>query len=155
MLNQFIKYGLLLFTAFGLVSSAMGQVSKIEADKICGVWINASGSRKIKIQKEGNTYSAVIHWLKNPTNSITGLPMTDINNPDFSKKNLPLLGLKVFHDFSFNVKKHSYVFGIVYNPDTGKEYEGLIKWVDENTIIIREYVFFSMFGSNNTWRRSK
>lgn len=131
------------------------QVFIRNPDDITGIWISSNGAMKIRIEREKDKlqYNAKIIWLKDATDPKTGLPRTDRFNPVFEKQYLPIVGLYYLKNFRYNAKKHSWNYGKIYDPAVGKEYEGILRLTDRNTLLIREYVYFSFLGANRTWKR--
>jgi uncharacterized protein (DUF2147 family) len=55
--------------------------------------------------------------------------------------------------FIFN-GKDEWEEGKIYDPVGGKTYSSYISLKDKNTIKVRGYIGFSMFGRTETWTRS-
>ena len=132
--------------AIGFYASAQ------KADAILGQWANPNGQDHILIYKKGNKYFGKLDWIKFP-NDETGKPKTDKNNPDKALQSRPDLGLELLKDFTFDGEK-VYEDGTIYDPKSGKTYSCKMT-IDGNSLKIRGYVVFSLFGRSEVWTRVK
>jgi uncharacterized protein (DUF2147 family) len=137
---------LLMAMAIGFYASAQ------KADAILGQWANPNGQDHILIYKKGNKYFGKLDWIKFP-NDETGKPKTDKNNPDKALQSRPDLGLELLKDFTFDGEK-VYEDGTIYDPKSGKTYSCKMT-IDGNSLKIRGYVVFSLFGRSEVWTRVK
>jgi uncharacterized protein (DUF2147 family) len=137
------------------VHLVQSQVFIRNPDDVTGVWVSSNGAMKIKIEREKDKlqYNGRILWLRDSTDPKTGLPRTDKFNPVFEKQYLPIVGLYYLKGFRYNPKKQAWNYGKIYDPAIGKEYEGILRLIDRNTLLIREYVYFTFLGANRTWKR--
>jgi uncharacterized protein (DUF2147 family) len=127
-------------------------VSAQKADAILGQWANPNGQDHILIYKKGNKYFGKLDWIKVP-NDEQGKPKTDKNNPDKALQSRPDLGLELLKDFTFDGDK-VYEDGTIYDPKSGKTYSCKMT-IDGNSLKIRGYVVFSLFGRSEVWTRVK
>jgi uncharacterized protein (DUF2147 family) len=127
-------------------------VSAQKADAILGQWANPNGQDHILIYKKGNKYFGKLDWIKFP-NDEQGKPKTDKNNPDKALQSRPDLGLELLKDFTFDGDK-VYEDGTIYDPKSGKTYSCKMT-IDGNSLKIRGYVVFSLFGRSEVWTRVK
>ena len=127
-------------------------VSAQKADAILGQWANPNGQDHILIYKKGNKYFGKLDWIKFP-NDEQGKPKTDKNNPDKALQSRPDLGLELLKDFTFDGEK-VYEDGTIYDPKSGKTYSCKMT-LDDNSLKIRGYVVFSLFGRSEVWTRVK
>lgn len=140
----------LLFLVITIISTE-SKSQTTEADKLMGEWLSGSGKAHIKITKYGEKYMGKICWLKEPLNE-QGKPKMDKNNPDESKKTVPLMGLTNLVGFKYKGSK-TWEDGTIYDPESGNTYKCTIKMIDENTITVRGYVGVSLLGRTDTWKR--
>jgi uncharacterized protein (DUF2147 family) len=142
------KIGIILLTAvtFGFAASAQ------KADAILGTWVNPNGEDHIQIYKRGNKYFGKLDWIKHP-NDEQGKPKTDKNNPDKALQSRPDLGLELLKDFTFN-GDNVWDGGTIYDPKNGKTYSCKMT-LEGNSLRIRGYVLFSLFGRTEVWTRAK
>ena len=142
------KTGISLLIAMSFAFAASAQ----KADAILGQWVNPNGQDHILIYKKGNKYFGKLDWIKYP-NDETGRPKTDKNNPDKALQSRPDLGLELLKDFTFDGEK-VYEDGTIYDPKSGKTYSCKMT-LEGNSLKIRGYVVFSLFGRSEIWTRLK
>ena len=68
------------------------------------------------------------------------------------RKNAPILGMNILTGLQKEGDEWS--GGKILDPKNGKEYKCYIQLLDENTLKIRGYIGFSMFGRTAIWRRA-
>jgi len=146
MRNLLISVLLTLFS-FGIAHS------QTKADDIVGTWLTGTGKAHIKIDNIKGFYFGRIVWLKEPHNN-DNKPKTDINNPDKSKQNLNLLGLRLLDGFEYK-SENNWERGTIYDPENGKTYSCKIYLDNKNTMKIRGYIGISLIGRTDTWTRIK
>ncbi|MDT7831973.1 DUF2147 domain-containing protein [Flavobacteriaceae bacterium S356] len=69
------------------------------------------------------------------------------------KKDKPILGMDILS--GLKKKGDEWSGGKILDPKSGKEYKCYIKLLDKNTLKIRGYIGFSMFGRTAIWKRAK
>lgn len=139
----------LFFIGIVIISSLTGFAQNAGADILIGTWLTASGKAKVEIYKEGNKYNGKIVWLKNPLDE-NGKPKVDKNNPDRTKKSVPLLGLNMLKGFVYD--DGEWEDGTIYDPENGKTYSCTIRYRD-GMLDVRGYVGISLLGRTQTWFR--
>jgi len=143
----------ILLLAFLLGSFVSTQVfaQDFTSDAIVGVWETGSGKARVNIIKSGNYYYGRIVWLREPINE-EGKPKVDKNNPDESKRNTPLLGMRMLAGFEFK-GDNVWEDGTIYDPESGSTYNCTISLTDNNSMNIRGFIGISAFGRTDVWRR--
>ena len=131
--------------------TAFAQTHK--ADDIVGTWLNQEATGKITLYKENGKYFGKLVWLREPNDKVTGLPRTDIENPDEKLKKRPLIGLVNMKDFSFDGKEE-WSGGTIYDPKNGKTYKCYIQFEGPSKLKVRGYVGVSLLGRNTYWTKS-
>jgi uncharacterized protein (DUF2147 family) len=129
----------------------------VENDAILGIWTVQKDDARIEIAKAGDgTLEGKIVWLQNPVypegEADAGKPKRDKNNPDTSKQNDPLLGLKLLHGFVYtgdNLWKE----GKIYDPKNGKTYSCKLTLTDAKTLEVRGFIGISLLGRTDVWTR--
>lgn len=121
------------------------------ADDIVGIWLSSNGKGKIQIYKEGEHYFGKLYWMKEP-NGPKGNPKLDINNPDPSLRNKPLLGSVILKHFKYD--DGEWIGGRIYDPQNGKEYKSYVKLKDPQTLSLRGYIGISLLGRTELWKRA-
>ena len=135
------------FTLFAHSISAQDQ-----GDRIIGIWEPSNGKARVKIEKIGTRYYGKIVWLKEPNDPATGNPKVDKNNPDESKRTVPLLGYRLLSSFEFK-GNNLWEDGTIYDPESGSTYNCKINLEDKNTMNIRGFIGISAFGRTDVWKR--
>lgn len=116
------------------------------ADAILGEWLSQEKDGKIMIFKQGDQYFGKISWGKIPGKK-------DTKNPDEKLRNKDLVGTVILKNFKFTGS--SWENGTIYDPNSGKTYDCILKIRDGNkTLDIRGFVGTAMFGRTSTWTRS-
>lgn len=139
-----MKKSIFVLALFITGLSAFAQNSDI----IVGKWLSADGDGKIEIYKKGDVFYGKLIWLKEP-NETDGTPKVDDENPDPSKRNVPLKGLVILKNFKF--ENGFWQGGTIYDPKNGKTYRCEM-WMDgKNTLRIRGYVAF--LHRTESWTR--
>lgn len=122
-----------------------------DPDAIIGLWKNGEGTGIVQIYKSGDKYFGKIVWLK-VANDEKGNPRTDVNNPDASKRNVPLKGMTNLRGFKY-AGGNAWEDGNIYDPKTGNDYSCEMTLVNENTLEVRGYIGVSLFGKTDVWKR--
>lgn len=139
--------------ALFLLLSAISLAQSFKTDDLLGQWLTGSGKAGVTIYKEGTKYYGKITWLKNPNDSL-GKPKVDKNNPDVKKRTVPLLGLNLLKDFTFDGEE-KWIDGTIYDPENGKTYSCKITMISKEQLDVRGFVGISLLGRTQTWWRMK
>jgi uncharacterized protein (DUF2147 family) len=144
---------LLAIAALALLApaaSVLAQEVAREADAILGVWLTADGKARVEISRQEGKYHGRIIWLKEPVKN--GKEVVDDKNPDEKLRDRPVLGITLMRDFVYD-EENVWVGGRVYDPESGNDYKGKVRLVDEKTLDLRGYVLIPLFGRTETWTR--
>jgi len=141
-----------LITFIAIFFSTASLASVNSADDIVGIWLSSNGQGKIQIYKEGDHYFGKLYWMKEP-NGPKGNPKLDINNPDPSLRNKPLLGAVILRNFKYD--NGEWNGGRIYDPQNGKEYKSYIRLKDPQTLSLRGYIGISLLGRTEVWKRER
>lgn len=133
---------LMFFSSFSINNTA-----------ILGEWINEKKTVSILLYMENDKLQGKVVWLLK-THDKEGNLKIDKNNPDEKLRNQPIMGLIVLKDFERS-KNNLWDKGLIYDPKTGKSYKAYLSLKDENTLSVRGYVGFSVFGKTILWERNK
>jgi uncharacterized protein (DUF2147 family) len=129
-----------------LILVTISVFANSSADAILGEWLSQEKDGKIVIFKQGDQYFGKISWGKIPGKK-------DIKNPDEKLRNKDLVGAVILKNFKFTGS--SWENGTIYDPNSGKTYDCILKIRDGNkTLDIRGFVGTAMFGRTSTWTRS-
>ena len=121
-----------------------------EADDVLGYWLTDDGDAKIEIFKEDGEYHGKIVWLREPLDE-DGKARTDTNNPDVSKRNDSVIGLRLVSGFIFN--DNQWEEGEIYDPKDGKTYSCRMR-LKKGKLEVRGYVGMPMFGRTVVWSKT-
>lgn len=125
---------------------SVSLLASSNADAILGEWLAQEKDGKIVIFKQGDQYFGKISWGKIPGKK-------DTKNPDEKLRNKDLVGAVILKNFKFTGS--SWENGTIYDPNSGKTYDCILKIRDGNkTLDIRGFVGTAMFGRTSTWTRS-
>ena len=132
-----MKMVICFFTALLFAAAVQAQGFH---DAIIGKWLSDNQRCKVEIYKSGDKYYGKIVWLMEQNDPETGRPKTDVENPDESLRNKPLIGLTVLKDFVF--KDGYWQEGEVYDSQNGNTYDCKI-WLDDmNHLQVKGYWHF-------------
>ena len=143
-----MKRYILIFTFLffsGITLSAFSQ----SADAIVGKWYNTEKDAQVEIYKEGGKFFGKVVWLQEPSEN--GKPKKDKNNSDKTKRDRPIMGMKLLQDFEH--KGSTWENGTIYDPKNGKTYSCIIKKKDNKTLEVRGYVGISLIGRTVEWTK--
>ena len=134
---------------FGLLFS---MTTFAQSDAILGEWYTSDKEAVVTIFMDGETFSGITTWMKEPNDS-NGNPKLDKENPEEKLRNRKRLGLKIMHGFVYK-GNNVWEDGRIYKPDVGKTYGGTATLMDENTLELEGYLISIPFiGKSSTWTR--
>lgn len=143
-----------------LLLAGAGSALATDADDIVGVWRTAEtdkGYSHVKITRNGDEFEGKIIWLKVPNYGseegpeLEGKPKTDRQNPDKSKRDRPIVGLKLLDGFEYD-GDGEWSGGTIYDPENGKTYKANMN-LDGDTLKVRGFIGFSLLGRTTEWTR--
>jgi uncharacterized protein (DUF2147 family) len=124
--------------------------AQVKADDVVGTWLTSGKEpAKIQIYESSERYYGKITWLKYPEKN--GTPRLDINNPDETRRNKPIIGLVILKGFRFD--EDEWEDGKIYDPESGKTYRCYLSLKDRNTLKVRGYVGVSLIGRTEIWKK--
>ena len=124
-----------------------------QENDILGYWLNEEGDAKIQINKNNDIFSGEIVWLEKPKDE-NGEWRLDTENPDESLRNRKKLGLQILHNLTWDADKKEWNNGDIYDAREGDTYSLFAKLKNENTLDLRGYIGFSLFGKTTRWTRT-
>ena len=143
-----LKHTLLVAIALVFANCTVNAQIKPE-DRIKGIWLTEKKDGKIEIFRTGNTYSGKLIW-GNSVLDENGKPKHDVNNPDPKLKTRLLQGMVMLTGLVYEDGK--WRNGKIYNGLTGKSYNVIIT-IKGNTLELRGYIGFPVFGETTVWQR--
>jgi uncharacterized protein (DUF2147 family) len=144
---------LFLLIVATLWSAISASAQTYKADDIVGTWLNQEATGKITLYKENGQYFGKLVWLREPNDKVTGLPRTDVENPDAKLKSQPIIGMINMKNFTFDGKEE-WSGGTIYDPKNGKTYKCYIQFDGPSKLKVRGYIGVSLLGRNTYWTRS-
>ena len=140
-----------LFTLIGIIFLSVVSIQAQESN-IVGTWLNEEGTSHIRIFKATNgKYYGKIVWLKEDPERL------DVNNPDESKRSIPLIDLIILRTFSYDSEDKQWNNGNIYDPKNGKTYSCYM-WFEgsKDLLFIKGYILGMKFiGRETQWKRVK
>jgi uncharacterized protein (DUF2147 family) len=134
-----------LFLSFIFLFTQLSFAKTSEKD-ILGVWWSPKKDGRINIYQKDNKYYGELIWV---------LPehegKKDIKNPDKSKQDRPVLGIKLLDGFKYD--DGEWVDGTIYDPDNGKTYSCYMKLKSKNKLKVRGYIGISLLGRTEIFTR--
>lgn len=126
---------------------------------VTGLWVTPNDKSRVRIYKAADgKYDGRIVWLKQPDypadfsdKSLAGKPKVDRHNPDKSLRSRPVLGLDILTGFQYSPSDHDWRKGKCYDPEDGKTYTCRMWLKDDDTLMVRGYVW--IFHKTQTWHR--
>ena len=128
-----------------LLSGTAFQPKEAPKDAILGEWLNQDKDGKVTFYRSGDKYYGKVSWTKIPGKK-------DEKNPDPEARKKEVMGLVILEGFMF--KDGSWKGGTIYDPKSGKTYDGLIKVKNGNRDLeIRGFLGSPLFGRTIIWTR--
>ena len=139
----------------GKASDARPNKTPVATTKdISGYWLTANKANIIQFYQVGNVYHGKIVWTRNKDKN--GKPLTDVNNPDKTKRKNPIVGTQMVSNLRYNPRTRNYEGGKAYMPQTGKTYDCKAKLIkDNNSIEVTAMYGMSLMSKTLTWSRTK
>jgi uncharacterized protein (DUF2147 family) len=120
---------------------------------ITGYWLTANKANIIQFYKVGDVYHGKIVWTRNKDKD--GKPLTDVNNPDKTKRKNLIVGTQMVSNLRYNPKTKIYEGGKAYMPQTGKTYDCKAKLIkDNNSMEVTAMYGMSLMSKTLTWTRT-
>jgi uncharacterized protein (DUF2147 family) len=143
-----MRKAFILTVVFFFLSSV--YVPAQDHDSILGAWYTENDRSLVEIYQCDKLYCGKIVWLKYPKDD-EGKEKLDNKNPDLSKRSNKLIGLTVLSGLKYD-GNNEWVNGKIYDPKNGKTYSCKMS-LDGNTLKIRGYIGFSLFGRTTVWTK--
>jgi len=118
---------------------------------VVGLWLSGDGDGWIEIRRDGDEVIGVI--AGSPNNKEGDPPRLDDKNPDPALRGRALDGVTIMQGFRYDGEDH-WIGGTIYDPNSGNTYKGTLTLLDADTLKVRGYIGFSLFGRSDTWTRT-
>lgn len=137
-----------LFLAILFLNFSTMLFSQSKANDILGTWYSSVKEGNVQIFKSGKTYSGKLIYLKNSLDN-QGKPVLDVNNSDEAKRKLPLVGILLLTNITFDFNKKSWK-GKLYDYDgkKGNIYDSYLTITKKGNLNIKGFWGLSFFGLN-------
>ena len=124
-----------------------------DTPNVLGIWTCSKKDCKVEIYKTGNTYEAKLLWARKEIDE-KGKPKLDKNNPDPSKRNLPIIGGRTLWNATYNAATGYFEEATAYR--NGRYFCGKFKLNADGTLTITGYNCSLRFlRFSETWSRVK
>jgi uncharacterized protein (DUF2147 family) len=140
-----ILLAIIVFVFAGLRANAQNNPE----DQIRGTWLTEDKDGKVEIFRTGDTWCGKLVW-GNSVLDKNGEPKHDVNNPDPKLRSRLLQGMVIITGLRYEDGK--WQDGKIYNGLTGKSYNVIVT-IKGNSLLLRGYVGFPIFGKTTVWHR--
>ncbi|CAH0995537.1 hypothetical protein EMA8858_01660 [Emticicia aquatica] len=145
-------FKILLFIVFLLSFSLSFSQNTPVSDRIIGTWFSEDKDLKVEIFKKNGHFLGKVVWFICDPKTPNMEDFKDIENPNPNLRNRSWLGMLVVENLLFN-GKDTWENGSIYDPNTGRTYNSVVKLKDINTLVVRGYWGFEIFGKNLVFHR--
>jgi uncharacterized protein (DUF2147 family) len=115
--------------------------------RVAGNWMTQSREAIIQIsQAADGTLQGRVVGGSEPGGKV------DARNPDPAKRNLPLRGQVIMSGLKYD-GDGTWSGGTIYKPDEGKSYKCKVELQADDTLKVRGFIGFSLFGKSQIWTR--
>jgi uncharacterized protein (DUF2147 family) len=139
-----------LFLAALLAGSVLGAETGMD---FAGLYLTNDGGAQIalSVAPDGALTGRIV-WLSHDKDRL------DVHNPDPALAQRKVLGMTLLQGFRLNAETRRWEGGTIYDPKSGKTYDGLI-WSDPEhpgTLQLKGYVLgWTFLGRSTTWTREQ
>ncbi len=131
---------------FGLLA-ASDLVVADDREAVFGRWAQDRSILEVRPVEDGLEMVIVAmvdpNYREDEEIGVPGEPRVDINNPDVSLRDRPLLGLNIVLGYRFDDGGWQ---GQIYDPESGKVYSSKMKVGREGNLEMRGYIGIPLFG---------
>jgi len=123
--------------------------SQSKADNIIGIWYSPVKEGNVQIFKRGKNYYGKLVYLKHAVDC-QGRPVLDVNNPDKERRKMPLVGILLLKEITFNDRKNSWKAKLYdYDGKKGNTYDSYLTITKNGNLNIKGFWGLSFFGLNS------
>jgi uncharacterized protein (DUF2147 family) len=138
---------LLICTTIIFIQNSHAQ----SADDIVGHWLVEKEDGIVQITKNGDLYIGHLVWIKDIADKKVQ-ELFDDKNPDASKRQKSLQGLKLLENFRYQGGIWS--GGSIYDPESGKTYQAKMELDKKGKLQLRGFVGIPLFGRTSVWTKT-
>ncbi|QND55115.1 DUF2147 domain-containing protein (plasmid) [Phyllobacterium sp. 628] len=124
-----------------VVATMLATSATAQSSDIAGTYVNDTGRTKVKLSDCSAGVCGTVVWMSNPVN--------DVNNPDASKRDRPVVGLQAVTLKSTGTGTYA---GTLYDTESGKTYSGKAK-VSDSGVELSGCVLGGLICKTSIWRR--
>ncbi len=124
-----------------LILGTLTTTAISQTPEIAGTYVNESGHTKVRMSDCGAGVCGTIIWMNDPVD--------DVNNPDVSKRDRPVVGIQAVTLKSTGPGTYA---GTLYDPESGKTYSGKAKLSDSG-VELSGCVLGGLICKTAVWRR--
>jgi glucan biosynthesis protein C len=118
-----------------------------------GRWYAEGGAAQVEIRPCGDRLCGQVIWLRAPLDE-NGCQLRDRENPDPSRRDLPLIGLEIVRDLApAGTDGGHWSGGTIYDPTSGRSYSCDLTIVSGHRLLLHGYVGVRLLGRTTTWIR--
>jgi|SRR5690554_3363254 len=118
-----------------------------------GLWDTEDNQGQVQISRCADKLCGDLVWVEDALDD-QGQPQLDVHNPDESLRGRPLEGMRILWDMQPSGDGKTWKDGRVYDPESGKTYQGRITLEELDVLKLRGFVGAPMFGRTSTWTRA-
>ncbi len=123
------------------------------AADVTGTWLTEEGKATVRMSDCGGALCGTIVALKDPVDPATGMPKTDKNNVDVSKRSRPMIGVEIVLGMKPAATPNHWT-GRLYNAEDGKTYSGTLTLQNANTIKLQGCILSGIICKSSLWTRA-
>lgn len=138
-------------TAVSVLVGGLLGVTAAHAEPF-GLWSTENDQGRVQVSQCADKLCGDLVWLEDGLDE-QGKPKLDVHNPDESLRSRPLEGLRILWDMQPSGDGKTWKDGRVYDPESGKVYQGRITLEEQDVLKLRGFVGAPMFGRTSTWTR--
>lgn len=119
------------------------------ASPILGQWITDRKDLIVEVYLSGPEYKAKIVWVsdKAPESRL------DDKNPDAALRTRKVIGMDVLQGFTYNESDACWENGHIYDATSGKTWSATARLDGAETLVVRGYWGFQLFGKTLKFKR--
>jgi len=122
-------------------------------DPILGRWITDSKNLIVEVYLRGSEYKAKIVWASD--NTATPENRLDDKNPIPALRNRKIVGMDVLDGLTYNEDADCWENGHIYDATSGKTWCASARLDDDETLVVRGFWGFEIFGKTLRFSRYK
>ncbi len=115
--------------------------------------LTEEGKATVRMSDCGGALCGTIVALKDPVDPATGMPKTDKNNVDVSKRSRPMIGVEIVLGMKPAATSNQWT-GRLYNAEDGKTYSGTLTLQNANTIKLQGCILSGIICKSSLWTRA-